>query len=61
MQSKEFDIVIFGATSFVGQIVCEYLSNEVSESDLNWAMAGRSQSKLRALKSKLGIKAASVH
>ncbi len=57
MVSKEFDIVIFGATSFAGQILCEYLLNEYVEPDLNWAMAGRSQSKLRALKTALGEKA----
>ena len=57
MVSKEFDIVIFGATSFAGQILCEYLLNEYVEPDLSWAMAGRSQSKLRALKTALGEKA----
>ena len=58
MNTKEFDLVIFGATSFVGQLVCDYLLNEATDANLNWAMAGRSQSKLRKIKSDLGEKAA---
>ncbi len=54
MTDKEFDVVIFGATSFVGQILCRYLADEGSEPDLKWAIAGRSQFKLRELKTSLG-------
>jgi len=54
MSSKEFDVVIFGATSFVGQILCKYLANEGCEPGLRWAIAGRSQAKLRTLKTSLG-------
>ena len=57
MSEKEFDIVIFGATSFVGQILCRYLVNDSSEPDLKWAISGRSQLKLRELKSSLGKEA----
>ena len=60
MRTKEFDLVIFGATSFVGQLVCDYLLNEAIGAHLNWAMAGRSQSKLRKIKNELGEKAASL-
>ena len=60
MSTKEFDLVVFGATSFVGQLVCDYLLNETIDADLNWAMAGRSQSKLRKIKNDLGEKAASL-
>ena len=60
MSTKEFDLVIFGATSFVGQLVCDYLLNEAIGAHLNWAMAGRSQSKLRKIKNELGEKAASL-
>ena len=54
MSNKEFDVVIFGATGFVGQILCRYLADEGSDPDLRWAIAGRSQIKLRALKTALG-------
>ena len=54
MANKEFDIVVFGAASFVGKILCQYLVHEHLEPNLSWAMAGRSESKLRDLKQSLG-------
>lgn len=57
MKNREFDIVVFGATSFVGKILCNYLVNEYTEPNLTWAMAGRSESKLQALKESLGSNA----
>ena len=54
MANKEFDLVVFGATSFVGKILCHYLVNEHLEPNLSWALAGRSQAKLQALKQELG-------
>jgi short subunit dehydrogenase-like uncharacterized protein len=57
----KFDIVIFGATSFVGQILTRYLLDQFPlEGDLKWAIAGRSQSKLDDLKSSLGVTGASL-
>jgi short subunit dehydrogenase-like uncharacterized protein len=49
--TREFQLVVFGATSFVGKLVCEYLLTRAP--DLNWAMAARSQSKLDALRKEL--------
>ncbi len=60
MSNKEFDIILFGATSFVGKILCDYLVNEHHEPDLNWAMAARSQRKLDELKASLGDAAESI-
>lgn len=60
MKNREFDIVVFGATSFVGKLVCEYLVNEYTEPNLSWAMAARSESKLNTLKDSLGEKAATI-
>ena len=60
MSEKEFDIVIFGATSFVGQIICRYLVNESTEPNLKWGISGRSQLKLRQLKLSLGESAQAV-
>lgn len=54
MINKEFDIVVFGATSFVGKILCNYLANEYTEPNLTWAMAARSETKLIELKESLG-------
>lgn len=49
MAEKKFDVVIYGATSFVGQILTRYMRDEVSDGSIRWAIAGRSESKLQAL------------
>ncbi|KGM40195.1 hypothetical protein JY96_09545 [Aquabacterium sp. NJ1] len=58
---KPFDIVIFGATSFVGKLVVQHMLevHGVGRS-VNWAMAGRSASKLQALKDRCVPSAADV-
>ncbi len=44
---REYDLVVYGATSFVGQILCRYLVRRHGpDGDLRWAIAGRSASKL---------------
>lgn len=48
--SPEFDLIIFGATSFVGQITCRYIAEKYSKSVLTWAISGRSSAKLDTLK-----------
>lgn len=56
-----FDIIIFGATSFVGQILTRYMLNEFPlNADLSWAIAGRSESKLAELKHSLGTEGAHI-
>ncbi len=42
---RPFDLIVFGATSFVGQIVVGHLV-ERGDPKLRWAMAGRSAAKL---------------
>ncbi|WP_111496179.1 saccharopine dehydrogenase family protein [Marinobacter bohaiensis] len=55
MSEKAFDIVVFGATSFVGQILSRYLMQQYGvDGELKWAIAGRSEPKLVTLKSSLG-------
>ena len=60
MTDTHYDIIVFGATSFVGQIVCRYLSSEYNDPDLRWAAAGRSESKLRSLQQVLGTNDSSM-
>ncbi|WP_175765931.1 saccharopine dehydrogenase family protein [Burkholderia ambifaria] len=54
--THDLDLVIFGATSFVGQILTRYLSEYLSGSGetLRWAIAGRSEAKLRHVRDALG-------
>ena len=56
MTQTNYDLVVFGATSFVGQILTRYLAEYFStqQEQLSWAIAGRSQQKLQDLKSSLG-------
>ncbi len=51
-------LTIFGATSFVGQILTRYLYERFgTDGDLRWAIAGRSETKLRELHGSLYPKA----
>ena len=53
MTSPEYDIIIFGATSFVGQILTGYMLDTYgNNNDFKWAIAGRSEEKLQAVKTK---------
>lgn len=47
--SKEFDIVVHGATGFTGRLVIEYLLSR-PDTGLRWAMGGRSAAKLAAVR-----------
>jgi short subunit dehydrogenase-like uncharacterized protein len=49
--SNKFDIIVYGATGFTGQLVAEYLAAHYTGKDApKWAMAGRSQEKLAAVR-----------
>ena len=52
--SREFDVIVFGATGFTGRLVAEYLQNQYGDK-LSWAMAGRSQEKLASVRAKMGV------
>lgn len=44
---RRFDLVVFGATSFVGQILCRHLvERHGTDGQIRWAIAGRSAAKL---------------
>jgi short subunit dehydrogenase-like uncharacterized protein len=52
---KPFDVVVFGATSFVGQILTRYLFETFGlDGELRWAAAGRSRQKLETVRKDLG-------
>ena len=54
---REFDIVLYGATGFVGKLTAEYL--ERAGGDARIALAGRSTERLTAVRDTLGDKARS--
>ena len=38
--TKELDLIIWGATGFTGQLVSKYLYKKYSKTDLKWGIAG---------------------
>ena len=52
---QPFDIVVFGASGYTGRLVAEYLAAEYGDTDLTWAMAGRSLDKLASVRTEMGI------
>lgn len=53
--SRTHDIVLFGATSFVGQILTRHLvERHGNDGDIKWAMAGRSADKLASVAAEAG-------
>jgi len=54
MSERQFDVVIFGATGFVGRLVAEHLAAQ-GVGDVRIALAGRSAGKLARLQQTLGV------
>ncbi|MFM9378392.1 saccharopine dehydrogenase family protein [Gordonia sp. VNK21] len=56
--SREFDIVVYGATGFVGELTARYLAEKAPDGT-RIALAGRSETKLAATRRRLPERAAS--
>ncbi|MGL3821689.1 saccharopine dehydrogenase family protein [Sphingopyxis sp. R3-92] len=56
MATREFDIIVYGATGFTGRLVAEYLVQHYGDrADApKWAMAGRSADKLAEIRDLIG-------
>lgn len=46
--SKQYDIVLLGATGYTGKYCAEHITTHLP-TDLKWAVAGRSATKLQAV------------
>ena len=55
-RSRDFDIVLWGATGFTGRLVAEYLVRNYvgGETGLRLALAGRNEAKLRGIADEIG-------
>ncbi|MDX3409052.1 saccharopine dehydrogenase NADP-binding domain-containing protein [Streptomyces sp. ME02-6977A] len=53
---RPYDIVLFGATGFVGELTAQYLAAHAPDG-LRWAVAGRDGEKLRRLRDRLAAAA----
>jgi short subunit dehydrogenase-like uncharacterized protein len=52
-RNGKVDLTVYGATGYTGDLICEYLAKNVPLNKCNWAIAGRSEKKLKELKEKL--------
>jgi len=56
---RDLGIVVYGATGYTGKLVAEYLNRQYgTDGVVPWALAGRSQEKLAAVRDELGLPAA---
>lgn len=53
-ENRVYDIVVLGATGYTARICAEYIARKLP-TDLKWAVAGRSESKLQTLVEKLKV------
>ena len=53
--TREFDIVVYGASGYTGRLVAEYLA--AHGGDVTWAMAGRSAARLAEVRDLIGARA----
>ncbi|MES2582623.1 MAG: saccharopine dehydrogenase NADP-binding domain-containing protein [Pseudomonadota bacterium] len=60
--SRQYDVVLYGASGFVGRQTVDYFaqSADVQSSGLTWALAGRSQDKLEAVRKTSGAQQAGI-
>jgi len=55
VNEREFDVIVYGATGFTGQLVAEYLLERYEPGQaLRWAIAGRSETRLETVRKELG-------
>ena len=57
--TREFDIVLYGATGFVGRLVAKHLA-EHAPNDIRIALAGRTASKVEKVRDDLSTEAAAA-
>ena len=53
MSTRDFDLIVYGATGFTGRLVAEHLL-ERGDDAMRWAIAGRSAEKLARVGSEIG-------
>lgn len=56
--ARTYDVIVYGATGFTGRLVAEHMLKTYGVGrDVRWAMAGRSQRKLEAVRAEIGAPA----
>ena len=54
MSDRQYEVVVYGSTGYTGRLVAEYLHGEYGE-DVRFAMAGRSEDKLKSVRDEIGL------
>jgi short subunit dehydrogenase-like uncharacterized protein len=57
MIHRPYDVVLYGATGFVGQQTVRYFAQHPDAKQIRWAIAGRSRQKLESVRASLGVDA----
>lgn len=55
MSDRLYDVVLYGASGFVGKQTVQYFARHGAKGALRWAIAGRNRNKLEAVKAELGV------
>lgn len=48
--NRDYDVIIWGGSSYVGRLVAEYFAKNQKGTDLRWAIAGRDVNKMKLTK-----------
>lgn len=54
MSDRLYDVVLYGASGFVGKQTVQYFARHTSPEQVRWAIAGRNRQKLEAVRSEVG-------
>jgi short subunit dehydrogenase-like uncharacterized protein len=55
MRETIYDVVLYGASGFVGRQTVRYFAERVNRDELRWAIAGRDRQKLELVRAEVGI------
>ncbi|MDX2228267.1 MAG: saccharopine dehydrogenase NADP-binding domain-containing protein [Leptolyngbyaceae cyanobacterium bins.349] len=55
MTERPYDVVLYGASGFVGQQTVQYLAHRTQPGQVRWAIAGRNRQKLAAVRDQVGV------
>jgi short subunit dehydrogenase-like uncharacterized protein len=55
MREKTYDVVLYGASGFVGRQTVRYFADRVRVDEVRWAIAGRDYQKLELVRAEVGI------
>lgn len=54
MSHRDYDVVLYGASGFVGRQTVQYFAEHPHSKEVRWAIAGRDRQKLEAVKAQVG-------